>query len=53
MSKKAHIVRLENLIYVKNNLTEYDEVCIVCGKIVHVNTVPVIDYCPGKPESVV
>lgn len=53
MNKKAHVVRLENLIYVRNNLTEYDEVCTVCGKIVHVNTVPEIDYCPGKPEDVV
>lgn len=53
MNKKAHIVRLENLIYVRNALTEYDEVCTVCGKIVHVSTTPKVDYCPGKPEDVV
>ena len=50
MSKKAHIWRLENLIYVRNNLTEYDQVCQVCGKIVHVNTAPEVDFCPGRPE---
>lgn len=53
MIKKAHITRLENLIYDGNSLTEYDQVCVVCGKIDHVSLVPEIDYCPGKPEDMV
>ena len=53
MSKKTHTWRLENLIYVRNNLTEYDQVCIVCSTIVHVSPPEPESECPGKPDDMV